>query len=256
MFVISILLTVFVIDKQSQFYATFCGFLIPIIIAFTIEYDRRMKIKFQEFYLPLIFYIRTYFDILYQNDEYMNHKEKHQTIVKLSDDLYNFVKNNIRFMSKDLSYRYGIQFMHYYNNSDEMQKNHDLIGIAPIIFKEVNEIYWLLHINEWFKRNKFIKKERYLEITIHKCLFNECFILKKARDLGMIDTIHSTILFCNAYFARESSLEEKMNLFKYTSKRFKNLNYQGRFHKESKITLEQIQNELKDKYNLDLKEIK
>jgi len=243
---IFLLAIVFLLNNNSVVYATIVSIIVPITFGFLIDYDKKQKYLLKEYYTPLYFYVRVYFDILSQSNEMLKLGEKHGMIDKLSFDVVEFLNNNLKYVSPSLSEKLEfIVFNKYRNDNNEFQRNYDLIGIMPIIMKEMNELYKSLNVEQLLISKSYIRQNRYCKYNGLKILYCQSFILNVAKRVDVVQSIGETMLFYLEFQKYIDKNSDKLfRLYKYCIDNNYNINYK------------KIVKELKEQYNFGIKKNK
>lgn len=191
-FIILVLFILMILFSESTLIITMGSILIPVAITFLVEYDNRKKEVLKNFYLPLFLYIRTYLDVLSAENEQMIMGEKHKLIDKISNDIYSFLYNNANNISDELEAIFNIQHFYRYFNTNEFQRNYNLIRLAPMILQEYIELYSILHIEQLFKL-QFKPNDITINLRLLYLTYVQCSILDISRKNNYISSIYETI---------------------------------------------------------------
>lgn len=213
---ISLSITIFVFSMvilfiKSNVYATITSIFIPILFGILINYDIKQKEIYKLYYHPLYYYIKTYYDILSQPYERLPMRKKHDMMSSISQDLINFLNDNIKYVSEELSDKLEIIFFYKYENEkvqNEFQDVYNINMLIPIITKELLENYNALHINHYLKRKKYINK-KYHEVNGIVYLYVDSFLIDIARKKQYVTSLYECVEFY-------------LKLDKYRDKHYKN----------------------------------
>jgi len=240
-FVILILLILMLLFNESTLIITMGSILIPVAITFLVEYDNRKKELLKNFYLPLFLYIRTYLDILSADDNQLKMGKKHDLIDKISNDLYSFLYDHANNISDELEPIFNTQHFYRYFNTNEFQRNYNLVILAPILLTEYIELYSILHIEQFFKLNLNPNNLK-IELRLLCVTYVQIFILKISMENDYISSIYETVELHKQTLNNEDIVLRYVDISKYL---FKNNTNQSNYT--------ELEHFLKNKYNINFK---
>ncbi len=234
------------IFSKSNTYVTMTSIFIPIIFGIIINYDNSQKQIYKLYYLPLFYYIRTYYDIMSQPQEKSTITEKHEMMSNISKDLMNFLNDNVKYASEELSNMLSCLYYYKYINKKVQNENQDIYNInsvIPIITKELLEIYNVLYINDYLKRRIFINK-KYHMVNDMIFLYVDSFLIDIARKKGYIITLSKCVKFYKTIDDyRNQHFRDYYKIYKFIKK-----------NRNENIDL--LIKELSRKFNIKIKNIK
>ena len=240
------LLSMILIFSKSETYVMMSSILLPILIGIIINYDNKQKEVYKVYYQPLFHFIKTYYDILSQPNERLKMGKKHEMMSSLSKDLIRFLNDNLKYASEELSDLLSITFFYQYENEkipNEFQDIYNVNKLIPVITKKLVENYNVLHIEQTFKRKKYLNKV-YHEVNGVIFLYVDSFLIDIARKKQYVISPYETVEFYKIIDKyRTKHFKEYYKIYKYIKR-----------NRKKDINL--IKKGLKSKFNISIKKIK
>lgn len=234
------------IYSNSNTYVTMSSILIPIIIGVIINYENNQKKKYKLYYLPLFHYIKTYYDIFSQPNNYITIPKKYEMMQDLSKDMLDFLNKNLNYASEELSDILAINLFYKYKNSKVSNEDQDVYNInriLPIITKELLESYNSLHLDQYIMRKYYLNKE-YRMVNGILFFYVDSFLINLARQKEYVVYLDECVKFYQMLDSyREKNSSKYYKIYKYIKRnRNKNVDF--------------LIKELNSRFNIKIKKLK
>lgn len=245
-FIFLLILIIILFFSKYNTYVTMASIFIPILFGVIINYDNKQKEIYKLYYLPLFHYIKTYYDILSQPKERVSMRQKHEMMSSISKDLINFLNDNLKYTSEEISDMLSIILFYKYENekaSNEFQDIYNINRLIPIITKELLESYNSLHINHYLKRKSYLT-QKYHMVNGIIYLYVDSFLINIARKKQYVMSLYECVEFYKKISDyRIKHFKEYYKIYKYIKK-------------NRNKDIDSLIRELKDKFNIKIEKIK